>query len=95
MSVLSLIFYALGSSFFILVVGSIFAGLARSLYSGNNQALLHDSLKEHQQEEMYAEYSGKTSSMFQFALAASALLGGILGYISKYFGEVLNFLDGL
>jgi MFS family permease len=82
MAVLALIFYAIGTHYYILAVGSIFAGLARSFYSGNNSALLHDSLKEHHQEEEYAEYSGKTSSMFQWALAGSALLGGVIAYFS-------------
>ncbi len=82
MSVLSLVFFAIGVNFWVLVIGGIFAGLARSFYSGNNQALLHDSLKEYGQENDYAEYSGKVNSMFQFALAASALMGGVIAYFS-------------
>ncbi len=82
MAILTLIFYAIGINFFFLALGSICAGLARSFYSGNNQALLHDSLKEHNQEEYYAEHSGNTGSMFQFALAASALFGGVIAYFS-------------
>ena len=82
MAVLTLICYAVGTNFLILMIGSIFAGLARSFYSGNNEAFLHDSLKEYGQEEDYAEHSGKTSSMFQWALAGSALFGGIVAYFS-------------
>lgn len=82
MSVMTLICYATGLNFLILAIGGIFAGLARSFYSGNNQALLHDTLKESKQETEYAHYSGKTNSMFQFALAISALLGGIIAYFS-------------
>lgn len=82
MSVVTLLCYAIGINFLILAVGSVFAGLARSFYSGNNEAFLHDSLKEYGQEEDYAEHSGKTSSMFQWALAGSALFGGIIAYFS-------------
>jgi MFS family permease len=82
MAVLTLVCYAIGINFAILALGSVFAGLARSFYSGNNQALLHDSLIENNQEEAYAEHAGKTSSMFQFALAASAVLGGVIAYYS-------------
>ncbi len=83
MAVFSLLFYAIGIHYLFLAVGGIFAGLARSFYSGNNTALLHDSLQENDQVEAYAEYSGQTASMFQFALAASALLGGIVvAYVS-------------
>jgi MFS family permease len=72
------IFYAVGISFWILAVGAVFEGLSRSLYSGNNDALLHDSLTEVKQEHEYAEFLGRISAMFQVALAASAVLGGIL-----------------
>lgn len=82
MAVLAVIFYAIGTHYYVLAIGSIFAGLARSFYSGNNSALLHDSLKEYNQETEYVEYSGNTSSMFQWALAGSALLGGVIAYFS-------------
>jgi MFS family permease len=82
MSVLSVIFYAIGGYFWVLVIGSVFAGLARSFYSGNNQALLHDSLKEQNHVDAYAEHSGNVSSMFQIALGVSALLGGLIAYFS-------------
>lgn len=72
------VFYAIGQSFVILAVGSVFAGLSQSFYSGNNDALLHDSLTESSQEHDYAKYLGKISAMFQVALAASAIIGGIL-----------------
>lgn len=77
-AVLSAVFYAVGLSFWILAVGAIFEGLSRSFYSGNNDALLHDTLAETEKEHAYAEFLGKTSSMFQVALAVSAVLGGIL-----------------
>ncbi len=82
MAVFTLICYATGGSFLVLAIGSIFAGLARAFYSGNNQAFLHDTLKESGQEEEYAKYSGKTASMFQWALAGSALVGGLVAYFS-------------
>lgn len=79
---LAVIFYAIGINFWILAIGSIFAGLARSFYSGNNSALLHESLREYSQESEYAKYSGKTNSMFQIALAFSALAGSIIAFWS-------------
>jgi MFS family permease len=81
-AVLAVVFYAIGINYWYLFIGGVFAGLARSFYSGNNDALLHESLRENNQEDEYAEYSGKVSSMFQIALATSALLGGIISYWS-------------
>lgn len=82
MSVISVIFYAIGGSFMFLSVGAVLEGLARSFYSGNNEAFLVDTLAEKNQEQEYAHYLGKTNSMFQWAGAVVALLGGIIASIS-------------
>lgn len=81
-AVLSLTFYAIGGTYLALIVGAIFEGLARSFYSGNNDALLHDTLAEIDQREAFQEYLGKTSSMYQTALAISAVIGSIIAAIS-------------
>jgi MFS family permease len=77
-AVLYSIFYALGGSYGLLFIGTVFEGLARSFYSGNNDALLYDTLSETGEEHKYDEFLGKISSLFQVALAISAVLGGIL-----------------
>ncbi len=76
------IFYAIGQSFWILAIGAIFEGLSRSFYSGNNDALLHDTLAISGNEHEYDEFLGRVSAMFQAALATSAILGSILAYFS-------------
>ncbi len=65
-----------------LFLGAIFEGLQRSFYSGNNDALLHDSLKEAGKEDEYHTYYGKLSGMFQAAAGVGALLGGIIAFYS-------------
>lgn len=77
-SVIAVSLYAVGGSFLILAIGAFFEGLSRSLYSGNNSALLYDSLKERGEEHKFADLLGKTGSMFQAALAISAVLGGFI-----------------
>jgi len=72
------VFYAIGQSFWILAIGAVFEGLSRSFYSGNNDALLHDTLSENNAVDQYEEVLGKISSMFQLALGISAIVGGIL-----------------
>ncbi len=85
-SIFAIVYYAIGGSFIFLAIGAILEGLAHSFFSGNNSALLYDSLKEEGKEEQYSEYEGKTSSMFQVALAISALVGSItLGFESFQF----------
>lgn len=77
-STLSIVFFALGGSFAVLAIGAALEGLALSLFSGNNEALLYDSLKENRNEKTFPEWLGKTSSMFQVGLGISALMGGFI-----------------
>ncbi len=75
--------YAIGGSFFLLAVGAVLEGLSLALFSGNNTAFLYDSLKEKNLEGEFGHFQGKTSSMFQFALASGALIGAfVLGWWS-------------
>jgi len=77
-AILGAIFYAVGSSFIILSVGSLFMGFARAFYSGNNDALLYDTLSEKNKTDEFAEFSGKISRMSQIALAVSAILAVVV-----------------
>lgn len=93
---LSILCYALASSFPMLALGSVFEGLMMALYSGNNNAFLHDTLKEAGQEVEYAHFLGRTSALFQAGLGISALLGGVIGEYSLqlvlWIGVVPRFL---
>jgi MFS family permease len=80
--VFALIFYAIGGTYLALFIGAVFEGLGRAFYSGNNDALLHDTLAEMGQRERFAEYLGKTSSMYQVALAISAVIGSLIAAFS-------------
>lgn len=77
-SVLCVTLYAIGGSYWMLALGALLQGLARAFYSGNNDALLHDTLRETGKESEYHMYLGKTSSMFQIALALAAATGGFM-----------------
>jgi MFS family permease len=81
-SLASVTCYAMGGSYTMLIAGAIGEGLARSLFSGNNDALLYDSLAELDQRSAYAHHLGRVSSAYQIALAISAVLGGLLATIS-------------
>ena len=82
-SVLFAVFcYALGFSYWILLIGGVFEGLAFSFFSGNNEAMLHDTLKEKGKEDKYSHFHGKLSGLPQVAGAVSALLGGFIAFYS-------------
>lgn len=81
-SIISVVLYAVGGSYLMLVIGAMFEGLARSFFSGNNDALLYDTLAETGQTDTYQEFLGRVSSMFQVAAAVSAVAGSIIAAIS-------------
>ena len=84
-SVVSLTFYAIGGTFWMLVLGAIFAGFQESFFSGNNDALIYDSLAETKEQDTFHEHLGKINSMFQLGLGTSALLASLLVGISLSF----------
>lgn len=77
-AVMSAVLYAAGQTFWILCIGAVFDGLSRSWYSGNNDALLYDSLEHSGKKKHFAHYLGKLSSMFQLALMIGAVAGSIM-----------------
>jgi MFS family permease len=70
--------YAAAPSFELLAVGALLEGLSFALLSGNQEAFLHDTLKDEDREKEFAEHQGRLSSYFQWALAASALVATVL-----------------
>lgn len=89
-SVVYAVCYAIGGSFTMLAFGAVFQGLSIALYSGNNDALLHDSLMEGGNEGSYHRYLGKISALFQLGLALGAVLGSFLAHNSY---EVVMWLS--
>lgn len=81
-SLLSIFCYAIGQSFLILALGSVLAGFQDAFFSGNNDALVYDTLGETKEEMHFQEHSGRINSMLQIALGLSALLGGFIANIS-------------
>ncbi|PIR61816.1 MAG: hypothetical protein COU66_01900 [Candidatus Pacebacteria bacterium CG10_big_fil_rev_8_21_14_0_10_44_11] len=80
--VIAFIFYAIGLSYGWLVAGAIVEGLSRALYSGNNDALLYDTLADEHKQESYDVFQGKVSSTEQLAMGISAVLSGLIAIFS-------------
>ncbi len=71
-SALSIACYAFAGSFQLLAVGGVLEGLSFALFSGNNDALLFESLRQEEREAEFAQFQGRVAAMFQLALAVSA-----------------------
>jgi len=74
----SVVFYAIGINYWFLLVGAVVEGLARALGSGNNDALVYDSLKELNRENEYPKYIGKEGSIWQVGFGIAAFAGGFI-----------------
>jgi MFS family permease len=85
------IFFAISKNYLILIIGAIIEGLERAFFSGNNDALIYDTLKEAGREKDYKEYIGKTNSMYSVAGLLSAVLGGVIAYFTSY--KVIMYLS--
>jgi MFS family permease len=84
-------------------VGAVCEGLSRTFFSGNNTALLFESVQQSGKENDFADISAKANSMFQLALGISASVGAILALyfslsmlfwatvIPQVFGLILSF----
>ena len=81
-SLAAVVCYAIGATYWVLLAGAVFEGLERALFSGNNDALLHDTLAELGEHGEYQVQLGRVSAAFQFALGISAIAGSMLAAFS-------------
>jgi MFS family permease len=70
--------YAGASGYGLLLAAVVLEGLATSLWSGNNESLLYDTLLAAGREDEFPRHSGRVNSMFQIALALAAPIGGVV-----------------
>ncbi|MBI3419064.1 MAG: MFS transporter, partial [Proteobacteria bacterium] len=70
--------YGFATTSLLLFIGSVLFGLSECLFSGNNNALLYESLKQSGREKQFHHYQGRISSMFQLGLGLSALAASFL-----------------
>ena len=83
-----------------LYLSAAFEGMGRAFYSGNNDSLVHDMTRGRSEtgDGEFSETLGRLKSMFQFALALSALVGGFLavrGWIFVLIPSTLSLLTAL
>jgi len=89
--------YLIANNYFILVMASIFFGLYTALMSGNNEALIFDTLKENRLQNKYHKVMGRIQGYGSLAFGISALVGSgivwLYGIRETFYAVVLvNFL---
>lgn len=77
-SLLSVIFYAIGQNYWILVLGAIFEGINFAAFSGNNDALLYETLQAANKKEDYHHEYGKMNSWLELSGFVGVFVGSLL-----------------
>jgi len=83
-SLFSIISYAIADNFLVLVLGAIFEGLNRAAFSGNNEALIYETLLETDDQERYHHEFGKTNSWLELSGFISGIFGGLIAIRSLH-----------
>lgn len=73
--------YAASQTYTALAVAAALEGLAQSLFSGTEVALLYDTLAEEDAADRYATYSGRITAARPAAFAVAALVGGAVAAV--------------
>jgi len=81
-AIIGMIFMLFGGNFWYFFAGEIFWGLSGALSSGNDDALMYDSLKESDKEGDYHHFYSRLGTFALIAFGISALLGGFISTIS-------------
>ncbi|MCL2758454.1 MAG: MFS transporter [Alphaproteobacteria bacterium] len=71
---LGVLCYAVGMNFSVFVAGAILLGLSAAFISGNDDAMLYDTLKQVGAPEDFHKHKGRTGSLDQAALGISAFI---------------------
>lgn len=77
-NLLAIIFYAFSKNYLFLVIGAIFEGLNRAFFSGNNNALIYETLSSLKEKSNYHKEFGKINSWLELAGFVSCVLGGFV-----------------
>lgn len=72
----------MGHSYLFLCFGAVLEGIGRAFYSGNNDALLYDSVVALGKRDSFHGVLGKTGSLFQVALFVSSALAALFSSYS-------------
>lgn len=83
-SLISVVVLALSTNYLGLLIASIFQGLEKAFFSGNNSAFVYDILKEEKRENEFKNYLGKNNSMLYLAGVISSILGTIIVAFTSY-----------
>ncbi|KKR66787.1 MAG: hypothetical protein UU09_C0046G0013 [Microgenomates group bacterium GW2011_GWA2_40_6] len=77
-SLLSVVLYAIGQGYWFLIAGAIFEGINYASFSGNNDALLFETLQESKRENEYHNEFGKMNSWLELSGFVGIFVGSLM-----------------
>jgi len=77
-SLLSVVLYAIGQNYWLLVIGAIFEGINFASFSGNNDALLYETLQKSGKKINYHHEYGKMNSWLELSGFLGVFIGSLL-----------------
>lgn len=89
-SLLAIILYAIGLNYWVLVIASIFDGISFAAFSGNNDALLFETLKSQGKKDQYQHEYGKMNSWLELSGFIGVFAGSLLAMKSL---QLLYFIS--
>ena len=89
-SFLGYLIFSYYGSFFAFAIAQFLVGIAGSLISGSDTALIYDTLKELGKQDSYTKVEGKNYAIGNFSESIAGIIGGFLAVSSIYFPVYLQ-----
>ncbi len=77
-SLFSIVLYAIGQNYAILILGAVCEGITRAAFSGNNDALLYETLQEAGRQNEYHHEFSRVNSWMELSGFVGVVLGGVI-----------------
>jgi MFS family permease len=76
-SLMAIILYAIGLNYWVLIMGSIMEGISTAAFSGNNDALLFETLEKSGNKDRYQHEYGKMNSWLELSGFIGVFMGSL------------------
>jgi MFS family permease len=91
-TIIGIVFLYFGSSLTPFIIFALLNALGQSLRSGNDEAIIYDTLKEENKAEHYKKVSGTLAAIWPFGAIIGSVAGGFMAKVSLSLPILLSFI---